>query len=52
MLNNAARKRELLDIINKILKTETNLDFLLILAEDNPKTLIVCLRERFDQPDK
>jgi len=41
-------KTELLEIIKKLLKTETNLDFLLNLPESDLETLVVCIRERFD----
>jgi len=42
-------KTELLEIIKKLLKTESNLDFLLKLSESDLEALIVCIRERFDQ---
>jgi hypothetical protein len=45
-------KTELLEIINKLLKTETNLDFLLNLPESDLETLVVCMRERCDQLGK
>jgi hypothetical protein len=45
-------KTELLEIINKLLKTETNLDFLLNLPESDLEMLVVCIRERFDQLGK
>ena len=41
-------KTELLEIIKKLLKTETDLDFLLNLPESDLETLIVCIRERVD----
>jgi len=41
-------KTELLEIIKKLLKTESDLDFLLNLPESDLETLIVCIRERFE----
>ena len=41
-------KTELLEIIKKLLKTETDLDFLLNLPENDLETLIVCIRERVE----
>ncbi|MGP8152985.1 MAG: hypothetical protein ACLQBQ_02410 [Smithella sp.] len=41
-------KTELLEIIKKLLKTETNLDFLLNLPESDLETLVVCIKGRFD----
>ena len=46
--NNTMNKTELLEIIKKLLKTETNLDFLLNLPESDLETLVVCIREQFD----
>ena len=45
-------KMELLEIIKKLLKTETDLDFLLNLRKSDLETLVVCIRERFDQSGK
>lgn len=45
-------KTELLEIIKKSLKTETNLDFLLNLPESDLEILFVCIRERCDQLGK
>jgi hypothetical protein len=42
-------KTELLEIIKKLLKTDADLDFLLNLPESDLETLVVCIRERFDQ---
>jgi len=42
-------KTELLEIIKKLLKTDVDLDFLLNLPESDLETLVVCIRERFDQ---
>lgn len=39
----------LLEIIKKLLKTDTDLDFLLKLPENDLRTLVACIRERFDQ---
>jgi hypothetical protein len=47
--NNMMKKTELLEIIKKILKTDTDLDFLLKLPESDLETLVVCIRERCDQ---
>ncbi len=41
--------KELLEIIKKLLKTNADLDFLLELPECDLKTLVGCIRERFDQ---
>jgi predicted ATP-binding protein involved in virulence len=46
--NNIMGKTELLEIIKKLLKMETDLDFLLNLPESDLETLIVCIRERVD----
>ena len=46
--NNTMNKTELPEIIKKLLKTETNLDFLLNLPESDLETLVVCIREWFD----
>jgi len=45
-------KTELLEIIKKLLNTETNLEFLLKLPESDLETLVVCIRERCDQLGK
>ena len=42
-------KTELLKIIEKLLKPEADLDFLLDLQEEHLETLIGCIRERVDQ---
>ena len=42
-------KKELIEIIKKLLKTEADLDFLLNLPESDLETLVVCIRERCDQ---
>jgi hypothetical protein len=46
--NNTMNKTELPEIIKKLLKTETNLDFLLNLPESDLETLVVYIREQFD----
>ena len=47
--NTIMDKTELLEIIKKLLKTDVDLDFLLKLPESDLETLVVCIRERFDQ---
>jgi hypothetical protein len=47
--NTIMEKTELLEIIKKLLKTDVDLDFLLNLPESDLETLVVCIRERFDQ---
>ena len=42
-------KEGLLEIIKKLLKADTDLDFLSILPENDLRTLVACIRERFDQ---
>ena len=49
---NMMDKTDLLEIIKKLLKTETDLDFLLNLPESDLETLVVCIRERCDQLGK
>jgi hypothetical protein len=43
------KKTELLKIIKKILKPDTDLDFLLRLDEEHLETLVACIRERINQ---
>lgn len=45
-------KKDLLEIIKKLLKTDADLDFLLNLTESDLETLVVCIRERYDQVSK
>jgi hypothetical protein len=45
-------KEELLEIINKLLKTNTELDFLLRLESEELKTLVACIRDRVDHLGK
>ncbi len=42
-------KEELVDLLRKILKTETNLDFLLGLQPEELETLIACIRDRIEK---
>jgi len=42
-------KSELLKIIEKLLKPEADLDFLLDLNEEYLETLVACIRGRIDQ---
>lgn len=49
LLDRVTDRKELLEIIKKLLKTETNLDFLLALSETDQEALIACLRERLDK---
>ena len=50
--NNMMDKTELLEIIKKLLKTDVDVDFLLNLSESDLETLVVCIRDRFDQLGK
>jgi hypothetical protein len=43
------KKQELLEILRKLLKTDTDLDFLLQLKGDDLRTLVACVRDRVDQ---
>ena len=42
-------KTELLKIIEKLLKPDVDLDFLLSLQEEHLETLVACIRGRIDQ---
>ena len=42
-------KPELLKIIEKLLKPEADLDFLLDLDEEHLETLVACIRDRLNQ---
>ena len=42
-------KTELLKIIEKLLKPDVALDFLLDLPEEHLETLVGCIRDRVDQ---
>ena len=52
--NHTMDKKELLEIIRKILKTEadTDMDFLLQLSESDLKILVGGIRTRLDQLEK
>ncbi|MBW2117022.1 MAG: hypothetical protein JRH09_03745 [Deltaproteobacteria bacterium] len=43
------KKQELIEILKKLLETDTDLDFLLQLRGDNLRTLVACVRGRVDQ---
>ena len=43
------KKNELIEILQKLLKTDTDLDFLRQLAEEQLETLVACVRSRLDQ---
>jgi len=45
----AMNKKELLDILKKVLETDTELDFLLQLNDKDLATLVACVRSRVDQ---
>ena len=45
-------KINLLEIIKKLLKTEDDMNFLMILNESDLERLIVYIRERFDKLEK
>lgn len=49
MLNHILDKKDLLDIIKKLLKTDTDLNFLSNLPECDLKTLVGCIWERLEQ---
>ena len=51
-MNDVLDTTALLEIIKKLLKTDGELDFLRTLPEDDLKTLVGCIRERFDQLSK
>jgi len=42
-------KEKLLDIINILLKTDSELRFLLKLTEQELQTLVACIRDRVEQ---
>ncbi len=43
------KKQDLIEILKKLLETESELDFLLQLKGDELKTLVACVRDRVDQ---
>ncbi|MDY6974518.1 MAG: DUF3944 domain-containing protein [Thermodesulfobacteriota bacterium] len=42
-------KEELVEILKKLLQTDTDLDFLRQLKHDDLRTLVACVRGRVDQ---
>ena len=42
-------KKELIEILKKVLETDTDLDFLLELKDTDLQTLVACIRSRIDQ---
>lgn len=51
-MNGVMDNGALLEIIKKLLKTNTDLSFLLTLPEKDLKTLVGCIRDRLDQLSK
>lgn len=51
-MNDTMDSAALLEIIRELLKTDTDLSFLLMLPEDGLKTLVSCIRDRLDQRGK
>jgi hypothetical protein len=43
------KKQKLVEILRKLLETDTELDFLLQLKVDDLRTLVACVRDRVDQ---
>jgi len=43
------KKQALIEILRKLLETDTDLDFLLQLKGDELRTLVACVRDRVDQ---
>ena len=41
-------REELLETLHRVLKTETQLDFLLKLTKPEFETLVACIRDRID----
>ena len=48
-INISVSKEELIKILQKILKTETNLDFLLELKKDDLERLVAVVRGRLEE---
>ena len=46
---NRMTKEKMLEIIQKLLETDIDLDFLLRLNDEDLRTLVACIRERVDQ---
>jgi len=51
-MNDTMDRTALFEIIKKLLKTDTDLSFLLMLPEKDLKTLVGCIRDRLDQLGK
>ncbi len=47
---NSMTKEQLIEILQRILKTEAELGFLMQLKKPELETLIACIRDRVDQP--
>ena len=45
-------KEKLIEIIQRILKTESDLNFLSQLKEPELETLVACIRERVEQAER
>jgi len=43
------KKKELIEILKKLLETDTDLDFLRDLTEEHLERLVACVRSRLDQ---
>ncbi|RLF57334.1 MAG: hypothetical protein DRN37_06615 [Thermoplasmata archaeon] len=43
------KKQELIQILQKLLETDTDLSFLKQLKEDELQTLVACVRSRLDE---
>ncbi|MFO7738831.1 MAG: hypothetical protein R6V46_10180 [Desulfatiglandaceae bacterium] len=43
------KKKELIEILKKLLETDTDLDFLQDLTEEHLERLVACVRSRLDQ---
>ncbi len=44
-------KKKLVEKIKELLKTDIDLNFLLILEDEELERLVVCIRDRVDQAD-
>ena len=42
-------KQKLLEILQKLLETDTDMSFLMQLEDDDLQTLVACVRSRVDQ---
>ncbi len=45
-------KEQLIEILQRVLKTEADLSFLMQLKKPELETLIACIRDRVDSPGK